>query len=339
MTSSRRQAAPITGIDTGDDGWFIVYNGPETIYTCTTLSSEFTYDIRVCAANFQGNFSEPSPVLSFTTLNRNDTSNQITSRNVMNMFTVECTGDICVGDTILLTERLFLKPKVGSSSAPAVVVQEGSTYVDPGLLSATAVRGTTNASSSQRPLSASATQGRSMLKSKTRPGSATATGVNMFAANTSGANNLARSSVTSIHSTGHGGIGGTSGIGSGGLDDDMVSITENGKFLGERTIAAFVSKDNYRTLRDLLNQRKLNMIDNQREFASLRKLWLEVIWQKSSTDSVKAYELKPNEILERVQNHLECFEIFRLPWKDEDQRKSLMQEWSILSDCFIAADT
>jgi hypothetical protein len=39
-----------------------------------------------------------------TTLHRANTSETLTYRNAEQFFTIECTGDIVVGDTILMTE-------------------------------------------------------------------------------------------------------------------------------------------------------------------------------------------------------------------------------------------
>ena len=277
-TSMRRTAAPLVGVDLKDDGWFNVYNGPDNIFTCTTLASEVSYEVRVFAANYQGNLSEPSHSITFTTLQRNDTSNALTPKNAGNYFTVECTGDICVGDTILITERLFLKPK------PGEVVESSKTLA--------ATKGATSSSNKVRKSADAGPGGIGALDNR----------MNM--------------SVTSI------------------TDNDGVSITAaHGAFIGERTIAAFVSRDNYRTTRDVLSQKNLQPQD--REFSAYRKLWLEVVWQKGSTEACKKYEVKPGEVLERIQSHLEQFEVFRVKWKQEGLRQPLLAEWNSMKDCYI----
>ena len=81
-----------------------------------------------------------------------------------------------------------------------------------------------------------------------------------------------------------------------------------GTFIGERTIAAYVVKDNYRSCRDELNS--LNIVPKDlRRFGKYRRLWLELVWQKSSNEACKRYELKPGAVIERQQGHLEQFEV------------------------------
>jgi hypothetical protein len=196
------------------------------------------YQARVFAVNCQGNVSESSPVMSFTTLHRSENQEQLTPRNVTSTFTIECTGDICVGDTILMTERLFAKTN-GSGA-------------DAGLLGASGVRSVAS-----------------------------------------------RGSVATVR-----------------MDMSVTSVQSNpnaplpGEFLGERTIAAYVTKDNYRTIRDELVAQGITPRE-VRKFGKQRKLWLEVVWQRSSTDACKPYELKPGSVIERMQAHLEQFEVNR----------------------------
>jgi hypothetical protein len=289
-SSSRRAAAPIIGVDTKTDGWFIVYNGPENIFTVTTLSSETSYELRVFAVNYQGTLSLPSPSITFTTAVRNDTSGQLTAKNAAEYFVVECTGDICVGDTILITERLFLRPKSGTDATDRLDVN-----------------GMGPVSDGSKVLGG----GSKVLPNKKKPPTS--------AVGAGGANRL-NMSVTSL------------------VDNDGATITAAaGACIGERTIAAFVSKDNFRSTRDILQQKKISPRD-QREFGALRKLWLEVVWQKCSTEAARKYELKVGDVLERMQGHLEQFEVFRVQWKQEALRLPLIQEYSSLKDCYIPMD-
>jgi hypothetical protein len=69
-----------------------------------------------------------------------------------------------------------------------------------------------------------------------------------------------------------------------------------------------------------------------------RTLWLEVVWQKASSDACKPFELLIGEVLERQQLHLEKFEVYRTEWKHEKLRKQLLEEWAALQECFLAAD-
>jgi len=53
---------------------------------------------------------------------------------------------------------------------------------------------------------------------------------------------------------------------------------------------------------------------------------------------IHRYEVKPGEVLERYQSHLEQFEVFRMKWKEEARRKSLLEETKLLEECFDLAD-
>jgi hypothetical protein len=242
-------------IELDKDGWSTMYFGPETVFVTTTIVPDSDYQARVLAVNCQGNASEPSPVMSFTTLHRSDTKEYLTPKNVAATFTIECTGDICVGDTILITERLFAKTKGQGAEAGA--------------------------------------SGASGLRSGTGTGA----------------------------SRGGGGAFGPGGGGGGGggsvvrMDMSVTSLQSNlnaplpGAFLGERTIAAYVTKDNYRTIRDDLAAAGIGPKDVRR-FGPLRKLWLEVIWEHQTNPEVcRPYRLASGTVIERMQSHLEQFEV------------------------------
>jgi hypothetical protein len=215
-----------------DDGWTTVYYGHQTLWVSTTLASESTYECRYCAVNAQGAVSEPSPVLSFATqvhFHRPSTPapsqcafSRLPSlplspglcvalaqhrlskaaeallhpRNAADVFTVECTGDICVGDTVVMTERLYYKDSRGPH-----------------------------------------------------------------------------------HNNGD------------GPAPEFGELYAPGAFIGERTIAAHVVKDNYRSARDGLASLRLGPRD-VRKFGPHRRLWLEVVWQRSSHEACRPYELK-----------------------------------------------
>ena len=299
---SGKGLAPIIGtpVDPREglgEGWVQVYSGPDTIFTATTLASDTAYEARVFAVNYQGTASEASPSVVFVTLSRNELSPVLSIKNATTVFTVESTSDICVGDTILITERLFLRPKD--------MEKEGTNGGG----------GVSGQGSKTRPSSAGATAAAKGSSKAIKPG--TSAGKEK-----TGAGGLTTMSVTSII-TDHG---------------DGVSITPaHGQFIGERTIAALVCRDNYRLIRDNLVKRNITPLDTK-EFPSTRKLWLEVIWQKGSTEACKRYEVKPGEVIERVQGHLEQFEVFRSKWKQESSRQSLLQEWNALKDCYHVMD-
>lgn len=283
QSGTRRMAATLPGTEltSNEDGqgWYQVYLGQDPIFTAMTLSPEMRYECRVVAINFQGTVSAPSETITFTTLARAEVEGA--SRE---SFVVECTGDICVGDTILITERLFLRPPSAATGQREAVAAGGSiTFPASG---------------------------------KGGKADAAAGGV--------------RQSVTSLN----GGQGG--GGGGGGYDGNATisSAAGQGTWIGDRVIAAFVAKDNYRSSRDTMRERGIAPGDH-RQFGSLRRLWLEVVWQKSSNEAARRYEVKPGEVLERMQGHLEQFEVWRCPWRQEESRLSLQQEWEALKDCFI----
>jgi hypothetical protein len=122
------------------------------------------------------------------------------------------------------------------------------------------------------------------------------------------------------------------------MDMSVTSVTGSqpppGSYIGERTIAAHVVRDNYRTYRDSTGSNKVDVI----KFINSRRLWLEVIWEKSSTEACKAYKLSPGTVIERTQSHFEQFEVFRAAWVDEARRLSFASEVQSLEDCFTAPD-
>ena len=87
------------------NNWVNVFNGQETTWKSTTLVPDTSYAVRVYALNCQGISSEPSAILKFKTLPREEGKEFLTPRNAGSTFLIECTGDICVGDTILITGK------------------------------------------------------------------------------------------------------------------------------------------------------------------------------------------------------------------------------------------
>lgn len=71
-----------------------------------------------------------------------------------------------------------------------------------------------------------------------------------------------------------------------------------------------------------------------------RTLWLEVVWQKSFAQlkKYKEFEVRPGEVLERQQAHLEQFEVFRTGWDSERNRRTLREEHKTMEDCFVPVD-
>ena len=294
--ATRKIATGLIGADTGEEGWVAVYNGQDNVYTAASLASNTAYQLRVFAVNCQGVCSEPSDVINFTTNQRTDKEMTLTPKNAGAKFTIECTGDICVGDVILITERLFVKNRPVSATTTAAT--------------AAGVRTSLNSTTGGLP-PRSRSSGRNNLRDShntTAPVAQAKSGALLM-----------NMSVTSLNGAGL----------------DTASITPSrGEYLGERTIAAYVSRDNYRTIRDALTSAGIEP-KNHKKFGTHRKLWLEVVWQRTSDEACKPYDLKSGEVLERMQSHLEQFEVFRCSWKDEINRKSLQEEWKTMMECFI----
>lgn len=242
-----------------------IFIGQENYWMSTTLTPDAMYAVRVVGVNAQGQLGVPSSPLTFRTYPRDETKHLISTRNINEFFSIECTGDICVGDTILLTERLYHRSKSVIPSATANVSAGGS----------------------KPPLTKHGVQ--------------------------------AGTSVYSLNSTGHGGYLIT------GEGPDP------GSYIGERTIAAHVIKDNYKTTRIALNSKELTPA----KFNRTRRLWLEVIWQKASNENCKPYELRSGEVIERMGSHIEQFEVFRSVWLHEKLRKPFREDLKSLSDCFL----
>lgn len=265
----------------GNEGWIVVFNGQDTMWTSTTMVPNTDYDVRVLAANCQGTHSEPSPALCFSTLGRDVSQELVGPRFADSVFTIECTGDICVGDTVLLTERLFTAGGAGDGGTAAGAI--GGSQILPS-------SGKTVAS---------------------RAGTATG--------NSRGTVRMEMSVSSSQGS--------------------QAGLLPPGTFIGERTMACNVVRDNYRTSRDALTAAGVTPADSKR-FGKGRKLWLEVVWQRASSEACRPYELKAGEVVERMQSSLEQFEVFRSPWKGEGeaQRKGLSDEWASLADCYVSLD-
>jgi Ca2+-binding EF-hand superfamily protein len=239
------------------NGWITVFNGQETIWQSTTMVPDSQYDVRVIGVNYQGTMGVPSEVLNFSTLSR-QTSTSNGPRNAETTYSIECSGDICVGDTVLITEQLFVK-----DSAKNAQLEQAS---------------------------------RQSLSKK-------------------GGVLRMDMSVTSLPSV---------------TDSQLLPP---GAYIGDRTIAAHVVKDNYRTGRDGIAAKGF-VPRNYKKFGRNRHIWLEVIWQQATTEACKPFELKKGEVIERPQCVLEEYEVYRMPWKDEQRRVGLDGEWSSMIDCY-----
>lgn len=229
---------PIKGSTDMGDGFHVLYNGPDTLYSLQLAPGD--YEVRAVAVNYLGTPSTPSGAVKFTITRPEGAKPAVPSPA---QFTIECVGDICVGDTIIITERLFLRPSKGTQPLPAAPV---------------APRGGLN------------------------------------------------TSMTSIQTT--------------------ATVTPSGTFIGERTLACTVLKDNYRTIRDAADGPTAG-----------RRLWLEIVWCRLSAQLSK-YALPVGDVIERTQADIEKFEVFRIMWKQEALRRPLQEEWSLLADCYVSVE-
>lgn len=60
-------------------------------------------------------------------------------------------------------------------------------------------------------------------------------------------------------------------------------------------------------------------------------LRLEVIWSTVSREEARDFLLPRGSIVERSQSRLLQFETFRALWVQDERRKSVREEWALLS--------
>lgn len=60
-------------------------------------------------------------------------------------------------------------------------------------------------------------------------------------------------------------------------------------------------------------------------------LRLEVIWSTVSREEAREFLLPRGSIVERNQGRLSQFETFRALWAQDERRKSIREEWALLS--------
>lgn len=106
INSSGKLSAKLTDINS-NDGWEKCYEGSNTLARITTgLDAETAYAFKVSALNRQYSRGEASiPVQIVTKRSRDEIDT--TPDNVEEIFTIECTGDVVTGDTIVFTERVY----------------------------------------------------------------------------------------------------------------------------------------------------------------------------------------------------------------------------------------
>lgn len=264
--------------------WVNVYNGQETTWTATsaTLTPETSYNIRVVGINAQGTYGEASPVLSFTTPSRDTNKEPLTKKSVDD-FSIECMGDICVGDIILVTERLF---KYDNGS---IDISENSN-----LLTAPASSGATGLSKSSLSQKRRSNNKSDRIKAEEKLRldlGITSGSVRKLSLNDSSNNSQPLKEANT------GGIGATF----------FQPVPGLGQFAGERTFAAHVVWDNYRSVKEDRPDGAVPL--NKAMFGKDRRCWLEVIWSRGSNGAARRNELQPGSVVSRTQTHVEQFEV------------------------------
>ena len=298
--------------------------------TSATLTPETSYNIRIVGINAQGTYGEASPVLSFTTPSRDTNKEPITKKNVDDDFTIECMGDICVGDIILVTERLF---KYDNGN---IDISENSN-----LLTAPASSGATGLSKSSLAPKRRSNNKSERIKAEEKLRldlGITSETVRKLSLNDSSNNSQP------VKETNTGGIGATF----------FQPVPGLGQFAGERTFAAHVVWDNYRSIKEDRPDGAAPL--NKATFGKERRCWLEVIWSRGSNGAARRNELQPGSVVSRTQAHLEQFEViifltsvtlffnflhrssfcqvYRHPWLHENQRRPLEEELNLLANCY-----
>jgi Ca2+-binding EF-hand superfamily protein len=223
-------------------GWKTVYEGHDNTVNVPVaggasacsgigLLPNSAYHFRVTGVNAQGVDGVPSENTLCKTAGRSSRAKRLRPANAHEYFSVECSGDVVVGDTIIFTEQLFVGP-------------DGK-----------------------------------LLKN---------------------GNSLVYQSIRGKSSRG----------------DKRCGID---RFVGERTIAAQVSKDSYRSPQHTKEY-------GVPKSTLTRMLRLEVIWSTCSSEEAAVFVLGKDQIIERDQGAIFQFETFRVEWKEEARRLSESQE-------------
>jgi Ca2+-binding EF-hand superfamily protein len=89
-----------------DQGWVVFFEGTDPLVKCMNLIPNCKYQIRAKACNSDNLGGEYSGITNVTTMQK---PMFLKATNAPEVFTIECSRDIVIGDLILFTERLFLK--------------------------------------------------------------------------------------------------------------------------------------------------------------------------------------------------------------------------------------
>ena len=91
---------------TAAEGWVELFKGSDNLVKCTGLFPNCLYQFRARGCNADG---VAGPFSDVVTVNTRERKLILKPTNAPEVFTIECTRDVVVGDLILFTERLFLK--------------------------------------------------------------------------------------------------------------------------------------------------------------------------------------------------------------------------------------
>lgn len=119
-------------------GWEVMYEGGDNVVRATSLASNSVYRFRVASVNLAGGRSEWSEQTQVATLSR-DEANAWRPSTAADQFTVDCNGNVVVGDSIIFTERLYVdstgRLMAGLSSGPAGTMAGSTPRLDVSMLS------------------------------------------------------------------------------------------------------------------------------------------------------------------------------------------------------------
>lgn len=229
-------------------------------------------------------------------------------------YIIECRTDICVGDTILFTERIYLKQK-GQPSRYAED-RDGSVMGETGsVVSSRTVGGKTVVRVDH---SGDGDAGMATLHSL--GGQASYIGERTIAAH------VVRDNYRTLQN-----VGAFTNLKNKQLRAQLESDESNATKWNEqlRNLCA-------KTVDGLIHApaKAYHTGKSSSSSSAYRRLGLEVLWQRSSSEECKPYELKPGEIIERNQGSLQDFEVFRCRWEKEGQRQPYVSEVVALQSCF-----
>lgn len=309
--------------------WVNVYNGPETTWTASsaTLTPNTAYNLRVVGINAQGTYGEPSPVLSFRTPSRETNVEPLSRMNADYEFKIECIGDICVGDIILFNERLFRyddgRVEITPHAACAPNAETGLSTVS---VSGSIVKSKSRSARDVAAARVRMSQNTEVSAINREDGGET---LRLDLGLTSSFRRLTPATATNASTASIA----SSSVASSGLGTAILQGAKGmAHFIGERTVAAHVLWDNYRSIREGMSEGAEPL--NEKSFYKSRKLWLQVIWCRSSNEACREHDIKAGTVINRTQIHLEQYETFRLPWDQEGKRRSLQEELNLLASCY-----